>query len=60
ATTERDVADVRALLTSGRLSVRDLVTHRIPIPRIEEAFRLAARPDEALKVVVTGPAFDPS
>ena len=60
ATTERDVADVRALVESGRLSIKDLVTHHEPVERIAEAFRLAARPDEALKVVVTGPAWDGS
>jgi L-iditol 2-dehydrogenase len=58
ATTERDLADVHALLTSGRLTVRDLVTHRVPLERIDEAFDLARRPDEALKVLVTGPAAD--
>jgi len=58
ATTERDVADVHALLTSGRLAIRDIVTHRIPLERIAEAFELARRPDEALKVLVTGPALE--
>ncbi|MCI4354024.1 MAG: alcohol dehydrogenase catalytic domain-containing protein [Thermoplasmata archaeon] len=57
ATTERDLSDVHALLTSGRLHVRDIVTHRIPIERIAEAFDLARRPESALKVVVTGPAL---
>lgn len=59
ATTERDIADVHALVAAGRLSVRDLVTHRLPLARIDEAFRLAAAPAEALKVVVTGPALGP-
>lgn len=58
ATTEPDVADVRALVTSGRLRLEDLVTHREPLERVAEAFRIASRPEEALKVVVTGPAFD--
>lgn len=58
ATTERDLADVRALLDAGRLRLADLVTHHEPIERIAEAFRKASRPDEALKVVVTGPAWD--
>ena len=57
ATTERDLADVHALLTSNRLDVRDIVTHRIPIERIADAFDLARRPESALKVVVTGPAL---
>ena len=57
ATTEPDVEEVHRLMTEGKLSVGDLVTHRIPLERIEEAFRLAGAPDRAVKVVVTGPAF---
>ena len=57
ATTERDVAEVHALLAAKRLEVRDLVTHRFPLEKLPEAFQLAAQPDKALKVIVTGPAF---
>jgi L-iditol 2-dehydrogenase len=56
ATTEPDVADVHRLVAAGTLSLGDLVTHRIPLADLVEAFRLAGRPDEAVKVVVTGPA----
>jgi L-iditol 2-dehydrogenase len=56
ATTEPDIAEVHRLVTSGTLRLADLVTHRIPLADIAEAFRLATRPDEAVKVVVTGPA----
>jgi L-iditol 2-dehydrogenase len=56
ATTEADIAEVHRLVLSGTLSVADLVTHRIPLDRVDEAFRLAGRPDEAVKVVVSGPA----
>lgn len=57
ATTERDLADLHALVAGGRLALRDLVTHRFPLDRIEEAFATAQRPESALKVVVTGPAY---
>ncbi|HTT14655.1 MAG TPA: alcohol dehydrogenase catalytic domain-containing protein [Thermoplasmata archaeon] len=57
ATTERDLAEVHRLVVAGRLALADLVSHRVPIDRVDEAFRLAARPAEALKVVVTGPAI---
>ncbi|MCI4362980.1 MAG: alcohol dehydrogenase catalytic domain-containing protein [Thermoplasmata archaeon] len=57
ATTERDVADLHALVARGRLPLADLVSHRLPLAEIEGAFELAARPEEALKVLVTGPAF---
>jgi len=56
ATTEPDVAEVHRLVVEGRLHLADLVTHRVPLARIDEAFRLAARPEEAVKVTVTGPA----
>ncbi|MGI0129437.1 MAG: alcohol dehydrogenase catalytic domain-containing protein [Thermoplasmata archaeon] len=56
ATTEADIAEVHRLVTTGKLSLGDLVTHRIPLSRIDEAFQLAARPSEAVKVVVTGSA----
>lgn len=57
ATTEEAIAEVHALVVSGRLTVSDLVTHRYPLDEIREAFRRASRADEAVKVVVTGPAF---
>jgi len=56
ATTEPDVAEVHRLVVDGKLSIGDLVTHRIPLAQIAEAFRLAGRPDEAVKVTVTGAA----
>jgi L-iditol 2-dehydrogenase len=59
ATTEPDVARVHALVVEGRLSISDLVTDRFPVERIAEAFDRAARPDAAVKVVVTGPAYGP-
>ncbi len=56
ATTEADIAGVHRLVVDGRVVLDDLVSHRIPLPEIAEAFRLANRPQDALKVVVTGPA----
>ena len=56
ATTDRDIQEVQRLFVEGNLPLADLVSHRVPLERIEEAFALAGRPQEALKVVVTGPA----
>ena len=56
ATTEPDIAEVHRLMTEGRLSVADLVSHRFPLAEIQTAFAVAARPAEALKVTVTGPS----
>lgn len=57
ATTERDIAEVHALLAAKRFEVRDLVTHRFALEKLPEAFQLAAQPEKALKVVATGPAY---
>ena len=57
ATTERDVAEVHALLAAKRLEVRDLVTHHFPLEKLPDAFQLAAQPEKALKVIVTGPSY---
>lgn len=57
ATTEAAIREVHRRLVEGKLVLGDLVSHRFPLAEIEEAFRLAARPEEALKVIVTGPAF---
>jgi len=57
ATTEPEIREVHELVTAGRLRLGDLVSHERPLGEIEEAFRLAGRPAEALKVLVTGAAF---
>ncbi len=56
ATTEPDIAEVHRRVADGTLRISDLVSHRVPLERIGEAFRLAGRPEESVKVVVTGPA----
>ncbi len=57
ATTEPDIAEVHRRVASGELSLADLVSHRIPLESMPEAFETASHPDRALKVVVTGPSF---
>jgi len=57
ATTEKDIRELHDLLVQRRLAISDLVTDRIPLDRISEAFDLAGRPDRSVKVVVTGPAY---
>jgi L-iditol 2-dehydrogenase len=57
ATTEPEIRDVHDLVLRRRLRVDDLVSHHLPLEQIAEAFRLAGRPDEAVKVVVTGAAY---
>ncbi|MGP8078424.1 MAG: alcohol dehydrogenase catalytic domain-containing protein [Thermoplasmata archaeon] len=57
ATTEPDIREVHRLVADGHLAVADLVSHRFPLSEIGEAFRVAGRPEESVKVVVTGEAF---
>jgi L-iditol 2-dehydrogenase len=46
-----DTRDALELLTAGRIDAAALVSHRLPLARVEEAFALA-RSGEATKVVV--------
>lgn len=57
ATTEREIADIHALLVGGRLDLSGIVTHQVPLERLVDAFGLAQAPDTAVKVAVTGPGF---
>jgi len=40
------------LISSGRIKAEELITHRFPLNRIEEAFKIATKSKECLKVVV--------
>lgn len=40
------------LIASGRINTKDLITHRFPLDRIQEAFHTAASSKECLKIVV--------
>ncbi len=59
ATTEADIRTIHSWVADGTLSLGDLVSHRLPLERVADAFALAARPAESLRVVVTGPAMSP-
>ena len=47
-----DMATARDLIATGRVAVEDLITHRLPLERISEGFRLVADAAESVKVVV--------
>ncbi len=47
----RDTREALVLLASGAVATADLISHRVPLGEIDEAFRLA-RSGEATKVVV--------
>ncbi len=40
------------LIESGRVKVADLVTHRLPLSRAQEGFRLASEAAESIKVII--------
>jgi 3-hydroxyethyl bacteriochlorophyllide a dehydrogenase len=50
-----DLPRVRDLIASGELDVRGLLTHRVPLDRIQAAYRLAFEDPACLKVVVEWP-----
>ncbi|HEX5854641.1 MAG TPA: zinc-binding dehydrogenase, partial [Thermoanaerobaculia bacterium] len=49
----RDLREALALLERGAVRAQDLVTHRVPLARAAEAFALAQKGGDVLKVVVT-------
>lgn len=40
------------LISSGRIPVQDLITHRFPLSHVEEAFQIAVKTKKCLKTVV--------
>ena len=49
----RDLREALALIERGVVRAQDLVTHRVPFERAAEAFALARKGGDVLKVVVT-------
>jgi L-iditol 2-dehydrogenase len=49
----RDLREALALIERGIVRASDLVTHRVPLADAAEAFRLACRGGDVLKVMVT-------
>lgn len=47
-----DLETALDMIATGRVEVDDLVTHRLPLERIAEGFRLVAEADACVKVVV--------
>lgn len=50
-----DLPRVRDMIASGDLNVSGLLTHRVPLDRIQAAYRLALEDPSCLKVVVEWP-----
>jgi L-iditol 2-dehydrogenase len=47
-----DLAESLGLISGGKLDMKPLITHRLPLQKIQEGFRLVAEAKESLKVVL--------
>jgi len=47
-----DHYEALSLIAAGRVRVREMITHVLPLDRIQEGFELVARGDESLKVII--------
>lgn len=52
STSETEMRMALDLIESKRIDPTQTITHRIPLPQIREAFRLAEDGHEAVKVIV--------
>ncbi len=48
----QDYQDALDLIAQGRLNVKDMITHRLPLERAGEGFRLVAEADKSIKVII--------
>lgn len=48
-----DLKDALELISSGKVKVTDLITHRLPLEKAQEGFSLVAGAGESMKVVLT-------
>lgn len=47
-----DIKAAMQLIRTGQVEVKDLVTHRLPLDRVQEGFDLVANPVDSLKVII--------
>ena len=48
----QDIVEALGLLAAGTVAVDDMITHRLPLARAGEGFRLVAQGGESIKVIV--------
>ncbi len=48
----QDIKGAIQLLKRGMVEVKDMITHRLPLERAQEGFRLVADPVDSLKVII--------
>lgn len=44
--------DALDLIASGKINVKDMITHKLPLDKIQEGFRLVAEARESIKVII--------
>jgi L-iditol 2-dehydrogenase len=54
STSHVETREALELIKSGKIRVRDLITHRFPLVDAAKAFKTALEDKESLKVVVLG------
>lgn len=59
-TEQRNMQAFLELVAAGRVTPKDLVTHRFPIAEAEEAYRLMTGDGDALGILLTYPEQDPA
>ena len=48
----QDNRDALDLIAEGRLDVKEMITHRLPLAQAQEGFRLVAEADRSIKVII--------
>ena len=52
AASPKDIKVAIELIRTGRVPVKDLISHRLPLSQIQEGFKLVADPVDSLKVII--------
>jgi len=48
----REILDAMQLLADGKVNVKPLISHRLPVEKIMEAFEVQTKPDQSIKVLI--------
>lgn len=49
---EEDLVESLKMIASGKMNIKALITHRIPLEKIQEGFSIASKAKESLKVIL--------
>ena len=51
-TSPKDIETAISLISTGRVSVNDLITHRLSLEETEKGFKMVAESGESIKVII--------